>query len=174
MLLTIFKIKKYFYRKNKAHYSKIKSERYEKEFPDFILLAKTKIKQFALNNWKIGFDHAQRRAGVCYYDKKLISFSTNFLRKADDKEVLDTLLHEIAHAIVGPGNGHNFIWKKKAIEIGCSGKIYQNFEFSKPKWIKFCSKGCWEQRCFRKKRNLICKFCMSAVEFRKNEQCNKI
>ena len=166
MLLTIFKLKKYFVKKKKANYYKINAERYKKEFADFLSLAKSKIEQFSLNNWQVSFDHAQRRAGVCYYDKKLISFSIKFLRKANDEERVDTLLHEIAHAIVGPGNGHNLIWKKKAIEIGCSGQIYQNFEFSEPKWIKFCSNGCWEQKSFRRKRNLICKFCMSAVEFR--------
>ena len=95
--------------------------------------------------------------------------STKFLRKANDEEIIDTVLHEIAHAIVGPGQGHNLIWKKKAIEIGCSGKIYHNVEFSKPKWIKFCSEGCWETKCFRKKNNLICKYCRSNVEYRIND-----
>jgi predicted RNA-binding Zn-ribbon protein involved in translation (DUF1610 family) len=31
-------------------------------------------------------------------------------------------LHEIAHALVGPGYGHCWVWKRKALEIGCNGK----------------------------------------------------
>ena len=76
------------------------------------------MKKFCLNDWTIRFDHAQRRAGACYFDKKVLSFSTKFLRNANNDDIIDTVLHEIAHAIVGPGQGHNLIWKKKAIEIG--------------------------------------------------------
>ena len=65
MLLTIFKLKKYFVKKKKANYYKINAERYKKEFAEFFLLAKGKIEQFSLNNWQVSFDHAQRRAGVC-------------------------------------------------------------------------------------------------------------
>jgi hypothetical protein len=38
-----------------------------------------------------------------------------------EEEVLDTILHEIAHGLT-PGNGHDDVWIRKAIEIGCSGK----------------------------------------------------
>jgi predicted SprT family Zn-dependent metalloprotease len=34
-----------------------------------------------------------------------------------DAEVLDTLLHEIAHALT-PGDGHMARWKAKCVEIG--------------------------------------------------------
>lgn len=29
------------------------------------------------------------------------------------------LLHEIAHALVRPGHGHDQVWKDKALQIGC-------------------------------------------------------
>ena len=169
MLFSKFKIEKYFIKKKDLISKKRNFNKLENEFSLFLNMAREKMKQFYLKDWKIKFDHAQRRAGACYFDKKVLSFSANFLRKATDEEIIDTVLHEIAHAIVGPGQGHNLIWKKKAIEIGCSGKIYHDLEFSKPKWIKFCTEGCWKTKCFRKKNNLICKYCRSNVEYKLND-----
>ena len=169
MLFSIFKIQNYFL-KNKNFLSKKRNlKKFDAEFPFFVNMARQKMRKFYLNDWTIQFDNAQRRAGACFFDKKVLSFSTKFLRNANNEDIIDTVLHEIAHAIVGPGQGHNLIWKKKAIEIGCSGKIYHDLEFSKPKWIKFCSNGCWETKCFRKTKKLICKFCRSSVLYRINQ-----
>ncbi len=142
--------------------------RYFKEFKFFIKFAKKQLNQYNLNDWAISFDHSQRRAGACFYNEKKLSFSIHFLRKASEEDIMDTLLHEIAHALVGPKNAHNKIWKNKALEIGCSGQVYHNFHFSQPKWIKSCSRGCWEQKSYRKNKNLICKFCKSKVIFKLN------
>ena len=38
-----------------------------------------------------------------------------------EAEVLDTILHEIAHGLT-PGHGHDYIWQSKALSIGCNGK----------------------------------------------------
>ena len=34
------------------------------------------------------------------------------------KDIKDTILHEIAHAIVGPGHGHDAAWRAVAINLG--------------------------------------------------------
>ena len=39
-----------------------------------------------------------------------------------DDHVIDTLLHEIAHALVGHKHGHDAVWRRKALQIGCNGK----------------------------------------------------
>ena len=127
---------------------------------------------YKCNECEIKFDNAYKRAGACFYQKKTLSFSIRFLRQASADEIRDTLLHEIAHALVGPKNGHNLIWKKKAIELGCSGEIYQRNSFSTPRWIKFCSKKCWEQNCYRRKKNLICKICKSKVLYKNYTSSN--
>lgn len=71
--------------------------------------------------WEFGYDDARCRAGLCRsYQKKI--FLSRFLVLLNGWEVIiDTLLHEIAHALVGwSGYGHNKVWKAKCIEIGAS------------------------------------------------------
>jgi hypothetical protein len=33
-------------------------------------------------------------------------------------DIKNTILHEIAHAIVGENHGHRQVWQEKAIELG--------------------------------------------------------
>lgn len=72
--------------------------------------------------WKFIFDNAKVRVGNCRYRTKIISMSKNYIPKLDEEEVTDTILHEIAHALVGKRQGHGYQWRKTAIEIGCNGQ----------------------------------------------------
>lgn len=73
-------------------------------------------------NWKFAFDNAKQRLGFCSYKKKIISLSQKFVPLLEEEEAIDTILHEIAHALVGRKQGHGYAWRKKAIEIGCNGR----------------------------------------------------
>lgn len=75
-----------------------------------------------LHNWKFEFDNAKSRVGHCSYRKKIITISKNYVPLLDEQEVTDTLLHEIAHALVGRRQCHNHVWRQKAIQIGCNGQ----------------------------------------------------
>ena len=50
---------------------------------------------------------------------KEISLSGPLTEINTEVEVRDTILHEIAHAIVGPGHGHDWKWKQCCRKIGC-------------------------------------------------------
>lgn len=79
------------------------------------------LKEHDLNvNFK--FDNAVRRFGRYNEFRNIISLSKNLVLLNNEKIVRNTMLHEIAHALVGSKNKHNHIWKNKAIEIGCDGK----------------------------------------------------
>ena len=68
--------------------------------------------------WSFEFDTAKRRFGVCRYGSRRIGLSKPLTQANEEAQVRDTILHEIAHALVGVGHGHNSVWKAKCVEIG--------------------------------------------------------
>lgn len=68
--------------------------------------------------WTFQFDNARRRFGVCRYNRKLISLSRTLVELNSEDECRDTVLHEIAHALAGPGAGHGPEWKRMCRLVG--------------------------------------------------------
>jgi hypothetical protein len=64
------------------------------------------LREHGLDDWTIVADRAKTRAGVCRYSRREIGISGPLTTLHDESEVLDTILHEIAHALVGPRHGH--------------------------------------------------------------------
>lgn len=76
---------------------------------------------FVGRGWRFRLDNAVRRAGCCHQSTHLITISRHYIALNDELYVRNTMLHEIAHALVGPGHGHDRVWKAQAIAIGCTG-----------------------------------------------------
>jgi predicted SprT family Zn-dependent metalloprotease len=75
----------------------------------------------SLDGWQLLFSRQARRTlGVCKHHQRLITLATSFVELNDDATVRDIILHEIAHALVGPGHGHDATWRAKAVEIGAN------------------------------------------------------
>ena len=117
-----------------------------------------------LVGWRIKLDHARRRAGQCDYTNKTISLSRLYVRHADIDHIRDTILHEIAHALVGPRHGHDAVWRQKAREIGCTATRCHDLSFARARWVMTCPNGCFSVERHRKKSGLVCASCKSAVE----------
>lgn len=79
------------------------------------------MREHGLVGWRLVFDNARTRAGVCRSHSREIGLSRLITPLHSEAEVRDTVLHEIAHALVGPQHGHDGVWRAKARAIGCSG-----------------------------------------------------
>jgi predicted SprT family Zn-dependent metalloprotease len=84
------------------------------------------MSKHGLNGWSFGLAATKRRLGVCKYRTKRIEISEYYALNSPPETVLDTLLHEIAHAIAGPGTHHGPIWKAVAIRLGATPRACEN------------------------------------------------
>jgi SNF2 family DNA or RNA helicase len=77
-----------------------------------------------LKDWKIGLvtNPDLPFLGKCMYQEKRIILNAHHVDIHPDAEVIDTILHETAHALM-PGCGHNDKWAAKAKEIGCTNTL---------------------------------------------------
>jgi hypothetical protein len=111
-----------------------------------IRILKFQMAKYGLVDWNVRISRAFKTLGTCSCGTKTISLSKNYIETADDADIMNTILHEIAHALT-PGQKHNEVWKKKAIEIGCDGKRCADVVLVL-KYNYVCGKGC--RRSFQK------------------------
>jgi predicted SprT family Zn-dependent metalloprotease len=138
----------------------------QRQLGDASDLAKDFMKKYGLSSWTFDFDRSKRRAGRCSYTKKKISLSMYYALKVPTEELKNTILHEIAHALVGPGHNHDEVWRRTAIGIGCDGNRCHSFEFTEGKVTQFCTAGCWSRNLHKRpKDGKICKKCKSPVKW---------
>lgn len=129
-------------------------------------LARSLLGQYGLSGWSFQFDHSSQRAGCCDYGLKVISLAYAYARQEDMVGIRDTILHEIAHALVGQEHHHDEVWRAKALEIGCSGERCHDVQFSPPRYTVRCENGCWETTRQRRRRGAVCKSCGGRVVYR--------
>jgi predicted SprT family Zn-dependent metalloprotease len=118
-----------------------------------------------LAGWSFQFDHATKRAGCCHYQTRVISLAYAYARAAADEAIDDTLLHEIAHALVGKAHGHDQVWQAQAIALSCTGQRCHDIQFTPPRYIVMCDQGCWVATAERRQRGAVCRTCQSPVRY---------
>lgn len=136
------------------------------------ILGQNLIRQHEINKnleigWKFSFDLAPTRAGICRYDEKQITLSVTYCQKATKEEIVNTILHEIAHAIVGPKHGHDAVWKAAARDIGCTAERCHRVKHTTARWRGEC--GCgkqWtRQRLSQRARTGLCPSCKKKIRW---------
>lgn len=70
--------------------------------------------------WKFRWDNAVQRLGSCNYRDKTITLSRPMTKASTAEQVMDTIRHEVAHALAGPTAGHGRAWKIIALRLGAN------------------------------------------------------
>lgn len=96
------------------------------------------MNKHGLSDWTFQWDRKKTGFGFCRPSTKTISLSAPLTKINSDEEVVDTILHEISHALDWVRNkkmGHDWSWKKICIEVGCRPEQYfseKNVVMDKP------------------------------------------
>lgn len=119
------------------------------------------LAEHGLHTWRFAFDDAKRRAGACKFEARTISVSRHLMQLYDVDQVRDTVLHEIAHALVGPKHGHDATWRARAVAIGCSGTRLVDADAPRAPapWRGTCPRGHSYERHRRPTRPASCARC---------------
>lgn len=135
-------------------------------------LARNLMEEHGLIGWSFAWNRGKCMLGQCNYRRKTISLSVHFVDLNDEKSVRDTILHEIAHALVGPKHGHDFVWWAKAREIGLERPERVNRHSNMPsfRYVPICPK-CGQikggrHRIGKRTHNYSCKICRSPITWR--------
>lgn len=112
------------------------------------------------DGWRISCEakQASRKLGECWWYGRVIWINPRYVEVATDSEVRDTILHEIAHALAGPGSGHGLKWKQIATRIGATPKAKTKGLYVPSRYEATCS-YCERKhgRARRTTRRLRCK-----------------
>ena len=128
---------------------------------DAARLGRRLLDEHGLHDWTVVFDRAKRRAGVCRPGRKEIGLSAQLTAIHPEAEVRDTILHEVAHALVGPRHGHDEVWRAMALRIGCTGQRCSSVDAPRldGDWVGTCSAGHRRTRHRRPERPSSCATC---------------
>jgi predicted SprT family Zn-dependent metalloprotease len=127
--------------------------------------AEALLARHGLAGWTFAFDGAKRRGGACDFRRRRITVAAGFAAVADEAEIEDTLLHEVAHALVGPRHHHDAVWRAKARELGCSARRCHAVAFSEPALVASCANGCFAVGRHRRRRGMRCRRCGGGVVY---------
>lgn len=129
-------------------------------------LARSLMNDHGLHDWTVTLDRAKTRAGAMFPRQRRISLSGPLTRVHDEDLVRDTILHEIAHALVGHSHGHDHVWKAKARELGASDQRCFDSEGARElaPFIGTCPAGHEVRRHKRPTRLVSCSRCSSRFD----------
>lgn len=86
-----------------------------------------------LDHFTFSLDKSVSRFGYCNSLTRKISLSRTLIEMNKEDEVLNTILHEIAHALSPTREHHGIFWQKTAKAIGCNGiRCYDSKVVARP------------------------------------------
>ena len=124
------------------------------------IYALNKMQEWGLLDWTFQYDRSVRRFGRCSHKRKLISLSHRLTALNFPSDAHDCVLHEIAHAISPPNEGHGAVWKRNAIRVGADPSRTYGEHVIQPKrpWQGVCPHCKTVITRFRRRR-IACSAC---------------
>ena len=111
------------------------------DLKDLEAIASTELSKQGLQDWSFRLVDTKRRLGACKFRLKRIEIAEFYARNSPPNTVLDTLLHEIAHALAGPVARHGPAWKAIAIRLGAIPRACETTDEA------FVKPGDWQMTC---------------------------
>jgi len=117
-------------------------------------MARGLLEEHGLSGWQFQIDNARQRCGSCHYQRREITLSRHFIKLNSATEIRITLLHEIAHALVGPGQAHGPQWQQAARRLGIPVQATTaTAHMPEPAWRLHC-RNCLQIVARRHRRSL--------------------
>lgn len=106
----------------------------------------------SLKDYVMCFVKSLNFAGICF-ECNVIGLSREFINssKTTERDILNTLIHELSHAVVGVKRGHDDLWRATNLFMGGDGQEMCIKEFREDCHFNYtivCPNGCkhWRHR----------------------------
>lgn len=111
---------------------------------------------YGLKHLDFKWGNSKRRIGTTWSHRLtgpyMIELSRPFYEHMSPEQRMNTITHEIAHALVGCGHGHDHVWQRKHMELGGDGSRCSDAGISEDaatkifKWTGRCPNGHLDHR----------------------------
>ena len=99
-----------------------------------------RMEKFGLKEWRFEWDRAKQRFGCCHYGPRMISISRPLLEVNSLPVLMNTVNHEIAHALAGFKAHHGPAWKAMCLKTGAKPERCNHEGMTVGKYVGICSK----------------------------------
>ena len=136
------------------------------------------MRMYELNDWKFQYNNCKTSVGGCIAGRKILELSRHYAQLNSEDDMLDTMLHEIAHALAylkyGRRVGHDYRWVQIARAIGSIGERTaesKNLNRPKARFVYKCKKCGYERAVHRRfKRRKACYDCCAKYAYGKFDE----
>ncbi len=101
------------------------------------IMAKKLMTDHGLIGWRFFFSSECQEAGITWFENRVIEFSKVYFKRNNTRWCKDTVLHEIAHALIGLKHGHGQVWKAICCQIGATPDEFLDDSSIKTVYPKF-------------------------------------
>ena len=134
-------------------------------------LTESAMRAYGLGHWSFEWLRSNATFGRCYHGRQVIALSRPLVELNNETKVGLVIIHEIAHALVGAGHGHDAVWRRQCLSMGGDGRRCHDevTATARPphKWIGTCPQCGWQlgrDRLTQQRRtNTICTPCARKI-----------